>query len=107
VALNELVIKWNILDKIKCRACVAFTDLKRISVLSRFFSYSQVNEHLLFFSTAEIISKCTVGAPNLSVYRVRTVPYRIVPYPTVFREGSFWSTAQRTVLFWPFSVIFA
>ena len=50
VALNELVIKENILDKIKCRACVAFIDLKRISVLSRFFSYSKVNEHLLFFN---------------------------------------------------------
>ena len=61
MALNELVIKENILDKIKCRACVAFTDLKRISVLSRFFSYSQVNEHLLFFSTAEIISKCIIN----------------------------------------------
>ena len=56
----------------------------------------------------------TEGSPNLSVYRVRTVPYRTVPYrsvpyrtvpyrtvpyPTVFREGPFWSTAQRTVLF--------
>ena len=57
VALNELVIKGNILDKIKFRACVAFTNLKRISVLSRFFSYSQVNENLIFISTAEIISK--------------------------------------------------
>jgi hypothetical protein len=36
----------------------------------------------------------TEGDPNLSLYRVRTVPY-----PTVFREGPFWSTAQRTVLF--------
>ena len=60
MALNELVIQGNILDKIKYRACVSFTDLKRISVLSRFFSFSQVNEHLLYFSTAEIISKCII-----------------------------------------------
>jgi hypothetical protein len=36
----------------------------------------------------------------------RPAPYRTVPYPTVFREGLFSSTAQRTVLFWPFYVIF-
>jgi hypothetical protein len=66
----------------------------------------------------------TEGDPNLSVYRVRTVPcrtvayrtvpyrtvpyrtvpyrtvpYRTVPYRTVFRDGPFWSTAQRTVFF--------
>ena len=65
MALNELVIKGNILDKIKCRACVAFIDLKRISVLSRFFSFSQVNEHLLYFSKAEIISKRIINKdPN-------------------------------------------
>jgi hypothetical protein len=33
--------------------------------------------------------RLTEGGPNLSVYRVRTV----------FREGPFWSTAQRIVLF--------
>jgi hypothetical protein len=42
--------------------------------------------------------RSTEGDPNLSVYRVRTVQY-----PTVFREGPFWSTAQRTV-FRDFSV---
>jgi hypothetical protein len=36
----------------------------------------------------------TVGTPNLSADRVRAVPY-----PAVFREGPFKSTAQRTVLF--------
>jgi hypothetical protein len=36
----------------------------------------------------------TVGSPNLSADRVRTLPYH-----SVFREGPFWSTAQRTILF--------
>ena len=36
----------------------------------------------------------TVGSPNLSADRVRTVSY-----PSVFRVGPFWSTAERTVLF--------
>ena len=61
VALNELVIKGNILDKIKGRACVAFTNLKRSGVLSRFNSYSQVDEHLIFISPTEIISKCIIS----------------------------------------------
>jgi hypothetical protein len=41
-----------------------------------------------------IFQKNTEGSPNLSADRVLTVPYR-----TVFREGPFWSTAQRTVVF--------
>ena len=36
-----------------------------------------------------------------------TVAYRTVAYRTVSREGPFRSTAQRTVLFCPFSVILA
>jgi hypothetical protein len=42
------------------------------------------------------VKKCfyTEGDPNLSVNRFRTLPY-----PTIFREGPFKSTAQRTVLF--------
>jgi hypothetical protein len=38
----------------------------------------------------------TEGSPNLSVYRVRTVAYRTLPFSA---RDRFWSTAQRTVLF--------
>jgi hypothetical protein len=46
-----------------------------------------------------IFFKNTEGSPNLSADRVHTVPYRTIAYRTVFCEGPFWSTAQRTVLF--------
>jgi hypothetical protein len=40
----------------------------------------------------------TVGAPNLSVYRVRTVPYRTVPYRTVpYRTVPYRTVPYRTV----------
>ena len=60
IALNELIIKENILDKIKGRACLALTNLKRNAVLNRFFSMAVINERLIFISPSEIISKCII-----------------------------------------------
>ena len=60
VALNELVIKENVLDKIKGRASVALTDLKRSGALNRFFSVAQLNNYLIFISPSEILTKCVI-----------------------------------------------
>ena len=60
IALNELIIKENILDKIKGRACLALTNLKRNGVLNRFFSMAVIKERLIFISPSEIISKCII-----------------------------------------------
>jgi hypothetical protein len=58
-----------------------------------FYQLGHVNYKIKNFSQ-NIGKYITEGAPNLSADRVRTVPY-----PSAFRVGSFWSTAQRTALF--------
>ena len=61
MALNELIIQENILYKIKGRACLAFTNLKKNGVLNRFFIMVEINERLIFiYSLSKIISECII-----------------------------------------------
>jgi hypothetical protein len=71
-------------------------------LLNTYLRYLKANDTSIILNLLNI-NLTTEEDPNLSVNRVRTVPYRsvpdpIVPYPAVFHEGPFWSTAQRTVL---------
>jgi hypothetical protein len=70
IALNELIIKENILDKIKGRACLALTNLKRNGVLNRFFSMAVIKERLIFISPSEIISKCIISKDSDGKYLI-------------------------------------
>jgi len=64
-----------------------------------FFTINKYQEKLDIYSNKFLKSSCLfLDTEGVRIYPP-TVLYRTVPYPTVFREGPFRSTAQRTVLF--------
>ena len=70
IDINELIIQQNITDKIKGRACVALTNLKRSGVLNRYFSVAAINQRLIFISPNEILNKCIICKNSNGKYLV-------------------------------------
>jgi hypothetical protein len=82
---------------------VSYRILPNRTVSDRIAPYRTVSDHIVLYCTVSyrIVSYRTV-LYRIVPYRTvsyRIVPYRFVSYCTVFREGPFWSIAQRTVLF--------
>jgi hypothetical protein len=70
LALNELLIIENLTDKIKGRACVALTNLKRSGALNRFFSVAKLNDRLIFISPSEILNKCVISQESNGFFKI-------------------------------------